>query len=197
LVKHAETLPTWRSDGQERRFARHSFKFKLDRALRRRVMGSGLEAGDNQLERWRAVLGEAAKEVFLLMVGEELSIPEEANPPIFSEVAGMVGLAGELCGVLTIRCSKVSAGKIACQMLGVAEAEAAAQAIDAVGEICNMVAGNFKAKVAGLEDKCMLSVPTVISGDSYELHSLASGERIELPLLFKGEPVWISLEVQN
>lgn len=162
-------------------------------------MGAELEAGDNRLrlERWRVVLGEAAKEVFLLMVGEELSIPQDANPPIFSEVAGMVGLAGELCGVLTIRCSKVSAGKIACQMLGVAEAEAAAQAIDAVGEICNMVAGNFKAKIAGLEDKCMLSVPTVISGDSYELHSLASGERIELPLLFHGDPVWISLEVQN
>jgi chemotaxis protein CheX len=164
-------------------------------------MSSELEqaGSDNRLriERWRVVLSDASKEVFLLMVGEELSIPEDANPFVLSEVAGMVGLAGELCGVLTIRCSKAAAGKIACQMLGVAENEAAAQAIDAVGEICNMVAGNFKAKIAGLEDKCMLSVPTVISGDSYELHSLASGERIELPLLFHGEPVWFSLEVQN
>jgi CheY-specific phosphatase CheX len=126
-------------------------------------MGSELEAGsDNRarFERWRVVLSDAAKEVFQLMVGEELSVPEEANPAVLSEVAGMVGLAGELCGVLTIRCSKAAAGKIACQMLGVAEAEAAAQAIDAVGEICNMVAGSFKAKIAGLEDKCMLSVPT-------------------------------------
>ena len=82
-------------------------------------------------------------------------------------------------------------------MLGVAEDEAAGQATDAVGEICNMVAGSFKAKIASLEDKCMLSVPTVISGDSYEFHSLASGERIELPLMFHGEPLWFSLEVQN
>jgi len=67
----------------------------------------------------------------------------------------------------------------------------------AVGEICNMVAGSFKSKVVSLEDRCMLSVPTVISGDSYELHSLASGERIELPLMFGGEPLWFSLEVQN
>jgi len=154
--------------------------------------------GDNQLqlERWRVVLNDAAKEVFYMMVGAELSAPE-ATPRVSSEVAGMVGLAGELCGVLTVRCGKASARKIACQMLGVAEDEAAAQAIDAVGEICNMVAGNFKAKIASLEDKCMLSVPTVISGDSYELHSLASGERIELPLMYHGEPLWFSLEVQN
>lgn len=164
-------------------------------------MSSELEraGSDNRprFERWRVILSDAAKEVFQLMVGEQLSVPEGSNTPVLSEVAGMVGLAGELCGVLTIRCSKKSAAKIACQMLGVAEDEAAAQAIDAVGEICNMVAGNFKAKIDGLEDKCMLSVPTVISGDSYELHSLASGERIELPLLFQGEPVWFSLEVQN
>jgi chemotaxis protein CheX len=150
-----------------------------------------------RLDRWQGVLSDAAKEVFLLMVAEQLSVPEDANPPVNSEVAGMVGLAGELCGVLTIRCSKVSAAKIACQMLGVAEDEAAGQIIDAVGEICNMVAGSFKSKIPGLEDKCMLSVPSVISGDSYELHSLASGERIELPLLFKGEPIWFSLEVQS
>jgi chemotaxis protein CheX len=164
-------------------------------------MSSELEKASNnnqlRLDGWRVVLTAAAKEVFLMMVGAELSIPQEANPAVLSEVAGMVGLAGELCGVLTVRCGRASAGKIACQMLGVAESEAAAQATDAVGEICNMVAGSFKAKIAGLEDKCMLSVPTVISGDSFELHSLASGERIELALMFQGEPLWFSLDVQS
>jgi chemotaxis protein CheX len=163
-------------------------------------MSLGLEKASSdhepRLERWRSVLNDAAKEVFLLMVGAELSAPQ-GDAAVLSEVAGMVGLAGELCGVLTLRCGKASARKIACQMLGVAEGEAAAQAIDAIGEICNMVAGNFKAKIDGLEDKCLLSVPSVISGDSYELHSLASGERIELPLLFQGEPIWFSLEVQS
>jgi chemotaxis protein CheX len=161
-------------------------------------MSSKLEVGsDNQLQLWRRVLSVAAQEVFLLMVGVKLSVSEHDDLPVLSEVAGMVGLAGELCGLLTIRCGKASARKIACQMLGVSEDEAAAQTCDAIGEICNMVAGNFKSKFAGLEDKCMLSVPTVISGDSYEFHSLAGGERIELPLLFQGEPLWFSLEIQG
>lgn len=162
-------------------------------------MSPQLEAGNGsraRLEHWHGVLNEAAREVFLMMVASELSVPV-GDPPVMSEVAGMVGLAGELCGVLTVRCSQASARKVACHMLGVSEDEAAAQATDAVGEICNMVAGSFKAKISGLEDKCMLSVPTVISGDRYELHSLASGERIELALLFQGMPVWFSLEIQN
>ena len=82
-------------------------------------------------------------------------------------------------------------------MLGVPVTEADAQRTDSIGEICNMVAGNFKAKINGLEDKCMLSVPTVIIGQDYQLHSLAVGDRIELPFLFEGEPLWIGLEVRS
>jgi len=67
---------------------------------------------------------------------------------------------------------------------------------DAVGEICNMVAGNFKNKISGLGDGCMLSVPTVISGADYNLRTLIDGE-IRIVFLFEGEPVVFSLEVHN
>ena len=36
-----------------------------------------------------------------------------------------------------------------------------------LGELRNMIAGNFKLKVTSLADHCMLSVPTVITGDDY------------------------------
>ncbi len=149
-----------------------------------------------QLDQWRHALDAAAREVFKMMAGVELADPEAPPQRTRSEVAGMVGLAGQLCGVVTIRCSRVSAVKIACRLLGVAEEEAAHQAIDAVGEVCNMVAGDFKAKI-GLEDKCMLSVPTVISGDNYEFHSLAADERIEFPLCLDGYPVWFSVQIRS
>ena len=147
-------------------------------------------------EHWRAVLTEAVKEVFSMMVGAEVSIPEVDPSSKDADVTGMVGLAGEMCGVLSVRCSRNAAMRIASQMLGVPMAEAASHQSDAVGEICNMVAGNFKAKIDGLQDKCMLSVPTVISGQSYEFHSLAVGDKIELPLVLQGEAVWFSLQVR-
>jgi chemotaxis protein CheX len=153
--------------------------------------------GSPQLEQWREILRNATKEVFSMMVGAHTTDPENGDPAVLTEITGMVGLAGELCGVLTIRCSAKSSAKIASRMLGVDIAQAADHQSDAVGEMCNMVAGNFKAKVAGLEDKCLLSVPTVITGPDYEIHSLEVGERIEISLIFEGEPVWVSLEVRN
>ena len=65
---------------------------------------------------------------------------------------------------------------------------------DAVGEICNMVAGNFKNKISGMGDGCMLSVPTVITGGDYSVHSMVN-ENIHVTLLFEGEPVVLSLEI--
>jgi chemotaxis protein CheX len=146
---------------------------------------------------WHFVLCEAAKEVFALMVGTEVTVQENPDTDLQADVTGMVGLAGDVCGVLSIRCNAKSADRIASKMLGVEIDQAAAHQSDAVGEVCNMVAGNFKAKIAGLEDKCMLSVPTVITGPDYELHSLEVGQRIETALLFEGEPVTVALEIRS
>ena len=66
---------------------------------------------------------------------------------------------------------------------------------DAIAEICNMVAGNFKAKIPALGDNCMLSVPTVIRGDDYEMVSIADGEHIAICLGYDVSPIWICLEV--
>ena len=112
------------------------------------------------------VLEEAAKEVFSLMVGMELSPLAPADAPETHEVTAMIGMAGELCGVFGVCCSKPTAITIASHMLGLSDDEAVAHSSDAIGEVCNMVAGSFKSKLKnGLEDKCMLSVPTVITGD--------------------------------
>jgi hypothetical protein len=58
-----------------------------------------------------------------------------------------------------------------------------------------MTAGNFKNKIAGLGDGCMLSLPTVIAGGNYSLHALADTEVLQTVLLFEGYPVVISLEI--
>ena len=108
----------------------------------------------------------------------------------------MVGLAGQLCGILTVRCSAKSAARMASRMLGTDVEKAGPEMWDAVGEICNMVAGNFKNKISGMGDGCMLSVPTVITGGDYSVHSMVN-ENIHVTLLFEGEPVVLSLEIHS
>jgi chemotaxis protein CheX len=69
---------------------------------------------------------------------------------------------------------------------------------DAVGEVCNMVAGCFKRKLPpGVDDNCLISTPTVISGTDYQLHSLSGGEHVELSLGFEGAPLWITLDLRS
>jgi len=131
-----------------------------------------------------------------MMAETELATPEQEDLKMLAEITAIVGVAGKLRGIFIVRCSTASARKLAARMIGTA-GDASAHAHDAVAEICNMVAGNFKAKIAGLEDKCMLSVPTVIIGTHYKLHALACGKRIELPLLFEQEPVWFTLEIRS
>ena len=80
-------------------------------------------------------------------------------------------------------------------MLGISLDAAAAPKCDAVGEICNMVAGYFKAKI-GLGDQCKLSVPTVLAGTDYKIHSPGKSKRLELPLLYELEPILMTLDIR-
>jgi chemotaxis protein CheX len=147
-------------------------------------------------ESWLPTLQLAMQEVFDLMLACPLEVPEKPPSEEGLEITSMVGLAGQLCGVLTVRCSAKSAARMAARMLGIEADHAGPEMWDAVGEICNMVAGNFKNKIAGLGDGSILSVPTVITGTEYSLHSIVKDE-IRTVLLFEGEPVVLSLEVHN
>ena len=60
-----------------------------------------------------------------------------------------------------------------------------------------MIAGNFKSKVPSLGESCVLSVPTVISGADYHLHSATAGEHAELSLSFEGLPLWLTLDLRK
>lgn len=59
-----------------------------------------------------------------------------------------------------------------------------------------MVAGQFKAKI-GRESECMLSVPIIITGTSYELRPRADYDRLEMPFIYLPEPLWIAIGIRK
>ena len=142
---------------------------------------------------WEGIIVSAAREVFDLMVGTDVqTIPK---PESFSaKVSAMVGLAGSLCAVLRVRCSGEAAKSVATKMLGGQEITEHG-AYDAVGELCHMIAGNFKAKITSLASTCSLSVPTVVVGEDYDLFSLGGRERFEFFFEYDGEPLSVVLDV--
>ena len=150
----------------------------------------------SQEENWLPILELAIKEVFEIMLGCRVTPSAETEHGPHGEFTAMVGLAGALCGILTVCCNAKTAGLIAKGMLGgttISEDEV----VDALGEICNMITGNFKNKLAGTDERCMLSVPTVISGEEYSFHAMAEGKSVESVLLFEGAPVAVRLQLES
>jgi len=155
-----------------------------------------LAGNNNGHETWLPLLEMSAREVFELMLGCQLTLPaaaEEATP----EVTAMVGLAGQLCGVLSVRCAHKATALMTSKMLGVELDKVGPDVSDSLGEVCNMVAGNFKNKIAGLAEGCMLSPPTVITGSDYSLYSPSDSPGLEISLLFERMPIVISLQIHS
>jgi hypothetical protein len=101
-------------------------------------------------ENWLPVLELAIEEVFEIMLGCKAKPSRGTGAVVKGEFTAMIGLAGALCGILTICCSAETARQIAQCMLG-DTVDCEDQVSDALGEVCNMIAGNFESGMAQMK----------------------------------------------
>jgi len=161
------------------------------------ITGQSSQVPADAHETWAPILELSAREVFKLMLGAELTPSPEPVTEQGLNITSMVGLAGAVCGLLSVRCKTSSAILMASKMLGLELGDVGDTMLDAVGEVCNMIAGNFKDKIAGMGDGCQLSVPTVIVGEDYSLRALTNDYAIEVKLLFDGSPLIFSIRLNQ
>jgi len=139
----------------------------LERAMTSSLRGSVHLVADP------ANLDGSVEEVFRLMLGANCSRQMKAVPspgPDRESVTAVVGFGGQLSGACVFRSSAPTAMSIAARMTGMEFGEVDDTVKDAIGEICNMLAGAWKGKVPDLAANCGLSVPAVITGRDYNLH---------------------------
>lgn len=115
-------------------------------------------------------LDESVEEVFQLMLGLICQRAETTAERGTESVTAVVGFGGLLTGACIFSSDGVAALRMAGQMTGTELQEIDDTVKDAVGEICNMLAGAWKGKVPELAANCGLSVPAVITGGDYRLH---------------------------
>ena len=147
---------------------------------------------------WTPLLESAAKEVFEVMLGTKLE-PFQDDPSLVTEMIAMVGLSGKVAGVVSFHCTAQGARSMATKMLGAASnpEEEDDTSRDAVGEICNMVAGTFKNKLGQVGDECKLSVPTIISGAECTMQTNAGGTHVQMPFTYEGSPIAVALDLRT
>jgi chemotaxis protein CheX len=117
---------------------------------------------------------EAVAEVFSMMLGYEAKAVE-AMPlaPNTGDAYGrtaIVGFSGSMRGSCELRMDSLAARAVCSAMIGDTSIEEDESIDDAIGELCNMLAGGWKNRVPTLLSSCALSPPTVISGRSYKVH---------------------------
>lgn len=120
-------------------------------------------------------LDQAVEEVFSLMLGVAVDTTEELPQfgPETATMTAMIGLAGAVSGTCAILVRADAAIHMASCMAGMDLETVDETVLDGLGEISNMLAGAWKAKIPELNVACMLSVPTVVSGTQYVVHRKA------------------------
>jgi chemotaxis protein CheX len=141
-------------------------------------------------------LDTAVAEVFELMMGVACApVPSGAALEAGGGgVTAIIGLAGSLHGACVLRMGQAAALKLAERMTGAPITAFDRTVKDALGEACNMLAGAWKGKLEGHSSSCMLSVPAVISGSSYEINLPAPAFHLDRAYVFDGQVFTFSID---
>lgn len=127
---------------------------------------------------------EATLEVFASMIFIEITPEPAIDAPVsvfVPNISSLIGLAGDMKGILGIHCPEKVALAITSSMLGMEVDALGEDAKDAIGEIANMVAGGLKEALSGEGKKIELAIPTTVIGQSLRTSGLAGASRLMLP----------------
>jgi chemotaxis protein CheX len=126
-------------------------------------------------------LNRAVKEVFGLMLGVpvEVVVPDLWPNNETETMTALIGLAGAISGTCAMVVKSEAGIHMASCMAGMELNAVDETVLDGLGEITNMLAGAWKAKIPELNGACMLSVPTVVTGTQYEVHRKAPAFFVE------------------
>ncbi len=142
-----------------------------------------------------ASLVSATEEVFDTM----LAIPLQSQPAVTgpldvpANVVATVAFAGHRKGLVVVYTSLAAARHITSTMLGIPLQEVNGEVPDAMGEIANMVAGQFRNRLAAVEPPSDISVPTVTIGTDFSTLYSSAVQRSRCPFDMQGEPISVEL----
>jgi chemotaxis protein CheX len=123
-------------------------------------------------------LDASVEEVFQMMLGVTCQRRTEPAPAEPESVTAVISFCGLLTGACVFRAGRTVAMRMAALMSGMEFDSVDDIVKDAIGEICNIMAGAWKGKVPDLAANCGLSIPAVITGSDYRLHVLAPKFRL-------------------
>jgi chemotaxis protein CheX len=109
---------------------------------------------------WIGRLDSAVSEVFEMML-ERSCVPIQDADIVHDPISAQIFFSGAVCGECLLFTSRTVAHVTAGVLLGEDSGPDSSMVEDAVGELCNMVAGGWKSKLGSAEAACAISPPKV------------------------------------
>lgn len=144
-------------------------------------------------ERLTGLLAASAEMVFSVMLQEQpraMTPTSKADGDVLHDgIISFIGLAGEWSGTGSVLCSGAAALSVASRLLLIEAKSVDQEVLDAVGEITNMIFGNFKDCVESYFGQLSLSTPSVIYGRHVRARDLPSALTAIAAVECGGEPI--------
>lgn len=127
---------------------------------------------ESELER-EAIIGavnQATETVFSTMLGMAVQAQpalDRPDPELLDGVVGLLGFTGGWVGTGMLFCEDHFACRVGSAMLMHECKEINADVLDGIGEMANMILGNFKEAMEARTGPLSLSVPTVVYGKNF------------------------------
>lgn len=110
----------------------------------------------------------------------------------------VVGFSGRANGEVCVRMGEEPGKRIAAALLATEpEKVTAAEITDAIGEIGNMIVGNFNSNLCDAGLSCKLSVPTVTASSAFNPSEVPSGRHQAYAFRYKELPLMIHITVES
>lgn len=139
----------------------------------------------------------ATTDVFTTMLMVEIQagdVIQGQGGEVVSNITSMLGLGGDIRGMLAVHCPEGVAKGITSGFLGMDVEELDDDVKDAIGEIANMVAGNLKVAFSEHDVNIELAIPTSVIGKSYRTSGMLGAERVAVPFIFNSETFLVELK---
>jgi len=125
---------------------------------------------------------EAVSEVVMTYTGTQPEfVGTEARKEDFAlaEISSIIGLTGEkLQGAFVVSLDRELLFEFMKLLLGEAPGELNQEALDMAGELANMICGAFRRRFEKFGATLKASVPSMITGKDYKIHSLCKTPRV-------------------
>ncbi|WP_321368685.1 chemotaxis protein CheX [uncultured Desulfuromusa sp.] len=145
-------------------------------------------------------IADATQEIFssMLMLDVDPGDPFlRDDSKLLNGISGIIGLAGEVKGLLAIHLPNKAAQDITTAFLGMDVEEINEDVCDAVGELANMLGGCIKTILDPGGSNVQISMPSAIYGEEYAVDCLTDSESVTVPFTFNAQTFMVELQISQ